>query len=312
MAAPRTILRTTASWVDSFDAVTDLVGLTAESRLWVPGPLTSTMNLFALVHAGHVGARRVERPRAATHAVLTPSALDAVLDASPADRELGDATVVVAGDRLSPALHDRAVTAGLRVHHYYGAAELSFVAWGAHAEALCPFPGVEVEVRDGEIWAASPYLCDGYGGGHGGPLRRDPRGFATVGDRGDLTDDGRLEVHGRDGAVTTAGATVQVAEVEQVLRAAAEGEVVVLGLPHHSLGQVLVAVLTAEADRPALTARARALLSPAGRPRAWLHVARLPLTEAGKVDRAALAERLGSWHGDGTPPGEIGPPPCRP
>ena len=43
---------------------------------------------------------------------------------------LAGTVVVVAGDRLDPALHDEAVRAGLRVHHYYGSAELSFVAWG--------------------------------------------------------------------------------------------------------------------------------------------------------------------------------------
>ena len=90
---------------------------------------------------------------------------------------------MVAGDRLPVALHDRAVAAGARVHHYYGAAELSFVAWGAHADDLRPFPGVEVAVRDGEVWVRSPYVCSGYDGSPG-PLRVDPDGFATVGDRG--------------------------------------------------------------------------------------------------------------------------------
>ena len=71
------------------------------------------------------------------------------------------------------------------MHHYYGAAELSFVAWGAHADDLRPFPGVEVSVREGEVWVRSPYLCTGYDGPPG-PLRRDGDGFATVGDRGSM------------------------------------------------------------------------------------------------------------------------------
>lgn len=244
------------------------------------------MNLFALVHADHAGATVVRSPDKASHAVLTPAGLDDWLDtaldgAGPAGR-----TAVVAGDRLSPALHERARAAGVEVHHYYGAAELSFVAWGRHAEDLHLFPGVEAEVRDGEIWVRSPYLCTGYDGASG-PLRRDPAGFATVGDRGRLDGD-LLAVDGRPEAVTTGGATVQVADVERELRAVARGEVVVLAVPHGRLGSVVAAVLTDAADRARLVAAARDRLDPAGRPRLWLQCERLPLTTAGKVDRDAL------------------------
>jgi len=53
---PRTVVRTTRSWADSFPYVADLLGLGPGSRVWVPGPLTATMNLFAAVHAAW-GAR---------------------------------------------------------------------------------------------------------------------------------------------------------------------------------------------------------------------------------------------------------------
>ncbi|MCW2809911.1 MAG: hypothetical protein JWP61_369, partial [Friedmanniella sp.] len=57
--APRSVVRSTASWVDSFAGVAALSGLTPASRVWVPGPLNATMNLFAAVHARHLGAARV-------------------------------------------------------------------------------------------------------------------------------------------------------------------------------------------------------------------------------------------------------------
>ena len=98
-AGPRSVVRTTASWVGSFPTVARLSGLDGSSRLWLPGPLGSTMNLFAAVHATTLGAPLVATPAEASHAVLTPAALAALLD--------GDApaglTVVVAGDRLSRA-----------------------------------------------------------------------------------------------------------------------------------------------------------------------------------------------------------------
>jgi acyl-CoA synthetase (AMP-forming)/AMP-acid ligase II len=289
----RTVVRSTESWVCSFPVVGDLVGLTPTSRVWVPGPLRATMNLFAAVHAAWAGAALVDSPTEATHAQLTPGALATALDR---DLALDGLTVVVAGDRLSPAVHARAVAGGALVHHYYGAAELSFVAWGDHADDLRPFPGVEVAVRDGEIWVRSPYLCSGYDGPPGA-LRRGGDGFVTVGDRG-LLSAGRLVVLGRPDAVTTGGETVVVAEVEGVLRASACGEVVVIGVPHPTLGAVLAVVLTRADDHaPALT-RARERLVGALRPRLWFHVPVLPMTPAGKVDRDALVSSVS--RADGT------------
>ena len=282
--APRAVVRSTGSWVDSFGTVAGLSGLAPTSRVWVPGPLAATMNLFAAVHATVLGARLVDGPDAATHAHLTPATLARCLDD---EVPLAGRAVVVAGDRLPVALHERAVAAGARVHHYYGAAELSFVAWGAHEDDLRPFPGVEVAVRDGLVAVRSPYVCSGYDGSPG-PLRVDPDGFATVGDRGELVD-GRLRVAGRAGAVTVAGSTVETADVEALLRGRAGGEVVVLGVPHPGLGAVLAVVLTDARDHPALRRLARQRLDGARRPRLWFGVPRLPSTPAGKVDRVALA-----------------------
>jgi acyl-CoA synthetase (AMP-forming)/AMP-acid ligase II len=244
------------------------------------------MNLFAAVHAAVLGARLAGLEQA-THAHLTPLGLLRLLGDDGQRRRLDGVHVLVAGDRLSPALHDRAAEAGARVSHYYGAAELSFVAWGGHGADLRPFPGVEVAARDGALWVRSAFVCAGYLGAPG-PLARDAGGWATVGDRGGVSG-GVVTVHGRgDEAVTTGGATVWVADVEQSLREAASGEVVVLGVPHTQLGQVLAAVLTEAADLAPARRASRAGLAPSHRPRLWFRVPRLPMTEAGKVDRAAL------------------------
>jgi acyl-CoA synthetase (AMP-forming)/AMP-acid ligase II len=286
---PRSVVRTTESWVSSFGTVSALTGVGAASRVWVPGPLSATMNLFATVHATWSGAALVAGTADATHAHLTPALLHRHLD------DLAGVTVVVAGDRLPPALHDRAVAAGVRLHHYYGAAELSFVAWGSHAADLRPFPDVTVSVRSGVVWVRSPFVCTRYDGPPG-PLRRDDDGFCTVGDRGVL-EDGRLTVLGRADAVTTGGETVAVADVEPVLRAAATGEVVVVGVPHEVLGSALAAVLTVPSDLEPVRAAARSALQGAHRPRRWFHVPELPLTAAGKVDRVTLVSLLSG--GDG-------------
>jgi long-chain acyl-CoA synthetase len=285
--ARRAVVRTTGSWVSSFPAVARLTGLTSSSRLWVPGPQAATMNLFAAVHAAHLSATLVDHPEDATHAHLTPTVLARCLeDGTP----VAGLRVVVAGDRLSPALHERAVDAGAEVHHYYGAAELSFAAWGSHAADLRSFPGVEVSVRDGEIGVRSPYLCLGYDGPPGA-LRVDADGWATVGDRGALVD-GVLSVHGRAGSVSVGGATVAPAEVEALLRAAATGDVAVVGLPHPTLGSVLAVALCRVEDHPALHELARTALAGGHRPRLWFHLDALPTTAVGKPDPAALVALL--------------------
>jgi acyl-CoA synthetase (AMP-forming)/AMP-acid ligase II len=283
---PRSVVRSTASWVDSFPAVTELSGVAAGARVWLPGPLRSSMVLFAAVHARAVGAAVVTDPGDATHGCLTPAALTAALDAGA---PLQGRHLVVAGDRLPRALADRATAAGARVGHYYGAAELSFLAWGTADDDLRPFPGVELAARDGVLWARSPYLSDGYAEGTG-PFTRDADGWATVGDRGALAADGTVAVAGRgDAVVLTGGATVLVAEVEAVLRAAGAGDCVVVGLPHPRLGQLVAAVGTDPAGLAAARASGLVELSAAQRPRTWLQLHRWPVTAAGKVDRSAVA-----------------------
>lgn len=287
----RSVVRTTDSWTASFAAVTDLVGLSTRSRVWIPGPLTASMNLFAAVHAAWLGAARAARISGASHAYLTPGMLARLLAQEPS--AVTGVHLVVAGDRLPTGLSERATAAGARVSHYYGAAELSYVAWGSHEDDLRPFPGVEVTTSGGVVWVRSPFVCRGYTGSPG-PLRLERDGWASVGDRGALHG-GYLRVQGRGPEwVTTGGATVSVTEVEQVLRRRCRGVVYLLGVPHPSVGAVLVGVLTDATDLDGLRARARTELSPAQRPRRWYHLHQVPLTAAGKVDRAALASLLAS------------------
>ena len=289
-ARPRSVVRTAASWVDSFPVVSRLTGIGSGSRVWVPGPLTASMNLFAAAHVRSVGGTLTTAPSGATHACLTPTALAGALDDGV---DVTGMHLVVAGDRLRPALARRAAAAGARVSHYYGAAELSFVAWGSDETDLRAFPGVELQIRDGVVWVRSPYLSLGYVRA-GGPFTSTPDGFATVGDRGRLTG-GVLTVAGRgDEVVLTGAATVLVDDVEQALSRVCGAEVVVVGVAHTRLGQLVAAVFTDVAALEAARARAPAELAPAQRPRLWFHLPRWPTTAAGKVDREAIAELAGS------------------
>lgn len=302
VSTPRTVVRSLSSWEDSFDHVSRLTGTTSDDRVLVPAPPSGSMFAFAHAHAAHVGADVVHLPRwslrdaeralgTCTLAHLTPAMLAGLLE-----RDLGQLrTVVCAGAALPEAVRQDALAAGLQVVDYYGAAELSFVAMRAGGR-LDPFPEVEIELREGVVWARSPWLCEGYASGQSGPLLKDAQGWATVGDRGLLDPQAGLVVLGRgDETVTMGGTSVHCSDVEAAIRSfATVTEVVVVGTPHPHLGELLeVVVVGADStDIDELRSRTATLVSPAHLPRRWHLWDRLPVTLAGKVDRSAVRKRL--------------------
>lgn len=314
---PRAVVRTRASWVDSFDDVTRLTGARPTDTVLVPGPLASSLYCFAAVHTLALGACAylARTPAAMTAALarcdvvhLVPSVLEEILDALDAGAPSRLRQVVVGGASLPPGVRGRAARHGLDLLAYYGAVELSFVAHDPDGTGLRAFPGVELDVRPlpgasvGEVWVRSPWVARGYLAHATGPLRRED-GWSTVGDLADplaepLPDD-RLVLRGRgDGAILTGGATVVPEDVEVVLRAVpGVRDVVVLGTPHRRLGAVVTAVVECDA-RPGLRAHlervARSALAPSQRPRRWYGTPALPRTPSGKPARGALSEALGA------------------
>lgn len=301
-AAPRTVRRSLTSWEGSFDHVSRLTGTGPTDRVLVPAPPSGSMFAFAHAHAAHVRATVVALPRwslrdaeaalvSCTIAHLTPAMLTGLLD-----RDLGRLrTVVCAGAALPPTVRRRAESAGVHVVDYYGAAELSFVAMRVGAR-LDPFPEVEVDLRDEVIWARSPWVAEGYAPGQSGPMLRDADGWVTVGDRGRLDDELGLVVLGRgDDTVTTGGATVLCADIEAaVLTFPSVTGAAVVGTPHPELGEVLEVVVTG-APTPhlgELRSRTAELVSRTHVPRRWHIWSELPLTPAGKLNRAEVRRRL--------------------
>lgn len=290
------IVRTTESWVDSFDAVARRCRLGRADRIWIPGPMSATMNLFAACLAEHIGASwTTDDSASATVAQLTPAKLVRLLDSGLSHCGTIRAAIV-AGDALRPELCAAALEAGLQVTHYYGAAELSMVAMGTSAADLTLFDCVDLQIRDDLIWVRSPWMCRGFvEDDQFHELPRDPEGFATVGDRGRL-DAGHLLVWGREDAVTTAGETVALAPLTARMRGVVAGDVYLVGCPDPRVGQVLTAVVTNRQDLDTLRRWARRELSGASRPRRWVCVPHPPLTPAGKVDLRALADGLDRAH----------------
>ncbi len=309
--APRALLRSRASWTASFPAFSRLTGVRAGDTVLVPGTLCSSMFAFAAFHALSVGASVRLLPRwrpiladaaAITVAHLVPTMLADLLE-DPRVCGVRPRVAILAGATLAAELHARACTGWPEtlLVEYYGSSEQSFVtarAGGAPGTVGRPFPGTQMQIRDeaghpvrpgapGVIWTRSRYAAKGYADGAPGPFQQ-VAGWVSVGDRGRVDSSGVLTLLGRD-QITTGGTTVDPAAIEAVLRGA-EGvrEVVVLGMAHSRLGEVVAAVVECRSgcSLSSLRRYAREHLASGHRPRRWYAVEQLPRTGGGKPARA--------------------------
>ncbi len=124
------------------------------------------------------------------------------------------------------------------------------------------------------------------------PQWRTPGEFVTQ-DGGYRDRNGHLYITGRrDTVIISGGEKVDPAAVEDVLRGSGElPQVVVLGVPDAEWGQVVIAAYP-ESPPPKLKKVAEVmnrLLSPAKRPKLFVPLAKWPVNEEGKVNRAEVA-----------------------
>lgn len=299
---PRAVLRSAASWEISFPVIDEALGVTPGDAVLIPVHPVSSMALYAAAHAESRGLRWTTpvgarlRPADLLGPTLlhgTPTHLRDLVTLLEDGAESTLRAVLIGGARVDAELAARARRLGLHLVSYFGAAELSLVAMD-HGDGLRPVPGVEVEVRDHELWVRTEQLALATIG-EGGSLRCDGD-WATVGDRASLSENGVLHLHGRaDDAILTGGATVVPADVEAWLETLQEVDAaLVLGEPNPVLGQLVVACVEPTAgstlEPRALEAAARRSLTPAQRPRKWRIVAELPRTASGKVRRLTPEE----------------------
>ncbi len=252
------------------------------------GPLHATLHLFAAVHTLALGAELTDRPEDATAVHAVPPVLADLLDALPETAPLR--TAVVAGTRVVRRDCRTGRAARDRRHRVLRRGRTVLRGGPPVPAPLQPFPGAQVQIRDGVLWVRSPYLAIGYPAGTTGPFHRDADGFATVGDLAETVGDGGLLIRGRgDAAITTGGATVVAEDVEAVLAALpGVAAVAVVGVPHGRLGQIVTAVIEPApgADLSTLRSDARGLLREQSLPRRWF--ARRPATQdAGRQGRPA-------------------------
>lgn len=115
-------------------------------------------------------------------------------------------------------------------------------------------------------------------------------GWVMTGDLGCIRSDGYVELKGRaSDLIIRGGANVYPEEVERVLTAhPGVREAAVIGVPHPTLGEDIVAFVSGAVDVKELQGHCIARLNADKRPREFIVVAALPRNANGKVVRSAL------------------------
>ena len=169
----------------------------------------------------------------------------------------------------------------------------------ASTEGAClgwPANGVELSIRNDEIWLRARHMADGYIDSAG--FHEFEGGWHATGDLGRIDDRGRLWLSGRlADVIKTGGYKVQPEEIEAALAGSPGcGEIVVTTLPSDYWGEVIVAATEHATEGWAAGAQARAeRLSKHKQPRAYIALPVLPRNPQGKISRrdvrAAILER---------------------
>lgn len=309
----KTIRRSQASWIASFEVNRDLLGVGPGDCYAVLGQLGHSLSLYAATEALHLGAGLMvlagDGPRSQLRALHEGRA--SILYATPAQlrRMLG-----LAGDTHLPALRHvicgggkldetsraamQALCPNARIAEFYGASETSFVTLSDGAtppgSVGKPYPGVRLELSPrGEIWVASPYLFQGYEETGVPDIRR--RGdYVSVGDIGMLDQDGNLFLRGRGSRmVTVADRNVFLEDVETRIAACAPARLAAaVAVPDAMRGHAVLAFVEGAPD-DGLARRirddCRARLGDHAVPRRVIFLPALPMLPAGKPDLRALA-----------------------
>ncbi|MEZ5179831.1 MAG: class I adenylate-forming enzyme family protein [Acidimicrobiales bacterium] len=160
-------------------------------------------------------------------------------------------------------------------------------------------PGVEVEIRDGELWARGEQVSGEY---LGRAAVTDAEGWFPTRDRGWFDDEGYLFIEGRaDDTIIRGGENIAPAEIEDVLLHHPDvADAAVVGVPDDEWGQRIEAAVVlrpeaaAELDGEALRAHCREHLRSSKTPDRIVVRAELPHTDTGKLlRRAVLADLTG-------------------
>lgn len=323
-AAPKIFARSHASWLATFATADAVFDVTPDARVALPGDLSHSLFLYGAVHALCRGMTvvlcqpfrpaRVARELAAQRAsvlYVVPAMLDSLMNSRETAWRAGLRRIFSSGAKLSADLRAEVEAAmpGVDLVEGYGSSETSYISYASTRAPAPPgsvgrlFPGVEVDIRDGEtrrcapgesgtVWVRSAMTFARY---VGGPAAGRPGGWVTAGDAGMLIG-GFLYLRGRaNRIINVSGVKVHPEAVEQALLAHPQvAAVAVVGLDDARRGQRLAAVVVprGDADRASLSTHCRAALGDRLTPQRFFRAAALPETRSGKVAVDAIRQAL--------------------
>ena len=280
-----------------------LFGIGPGVRVAVLGDLVHSLALYGVLEGLHLGAEVLllggMRPDRQARALAAAG----VIYATPAQLRLlveagwqASGLILVGGSKLDAGL--RGALSGAELREFYGAAEASFITLAgpdAPADSVgSVYPGVEIELRAGQIWVRSPYLFKGYAGADTGGATWD-QGWLSVGEMGRL-EGGYLHLSGRAGRmVTVADQNVFPEEIESFIADfAGVSRVAVLPRRDALRGAVMVAVLQGDRSvESAVLTACRDKLGALIAPKSVIWVERWPVLTSGKTDFVRLACEVG-------------------
>ena len=202
---PKLWFRTLDSWASFFPTQNAIFGMTAQTRLFAHGSL-------AFTHRHYIPVSR--QPDHSHKRYLIPSKLR--LLAKYISHPSPDIKTILAGSQSlghGDIVLLKAAYPNSCCFLYYGASELSYVTWLTDQEMndnpACigkPFPGVDVTLRNGEIYVDTPYSAIGITGPY------------SVGDMGYTDHKGYLYFNGRkDNVYNIHGRKVSAVKIENAL-----------------------------------------------------------------------------------------------
>jgi long-chain acyl-CoA synthetase len=216
-----------SQWLDSFGGHSRCFGIDSRDILFTNGSLAYTANLYSALHILSIGGTLIlsdeRNPKQwidiiektkATVGFLVPSKLR-LLSRSIKETWYYKIEITTAGEALNQKFLSQLMgkCPSLKVHHYYGAAEIGHVSYIRHEDLLedsksvgRPFPGVKIKIDSEIIYVKSPY----------GALQG--QGYESAYDCGEIKPNGHLYVMGRkDSQINNNGRKFDATQVAEIV-----------------------------------------------------------------------------------------------
>lgn len=260
---------------------THVAGVQVLFRSVVAG--TKPVTTRDVVHA------RVQLAGDRSYLSLVPTQLHRLLDVPAAVEALaGFDAVLVGGAALEADLRARAERVGVPVVATYGMSETC----GGCVYDGVPLAGAEIRLDDARVLLRGPMLFEGYEGDPALTAAALQDGWLVTSDLGELTEDGRLRITGRDDdMITTGGVKVPgPAVVRRIREHPSVFSAEVLGVPDEQWGERVVAFVVGAVQREELREWVAAECPRVWAPQQVVRLDSVPLLSNGKVDRMRLRE----------------------